>query len=72
MAYSSSLMVKDSTISGNSAYGGGGIYAYSSTVEITRSTLDDPLGGGILNDQSSIHLKKTVVDGVLYVDGYYP
>jgi hypothetical protein len=35
-------------------------------VKIDQSTLSDPAGGGIFNDNSTIHLKKTVVDGVLY------
>jgi hypothetical protein len=41
-------------------------------VEIDNSTLDDPVGGGIVNNGSTIHLRNTVVDGVLYVDQYYP
>ena len=39
--------------------------------EIDFSTINDPNGGGIVNNGSTVHLKKTVVDGVLYNDQYY-
>jgi hypothetical protein len=61
-----SLTVEHSSLSGNTALVGGGLDARYSTVEIDQSTLDDPIGGGIFNDTSTIHLKKTVVDGVFY------
>jgi hypothetical protein len=74
----SSLAVTNSTISGNSVSSvqpslGGGIYSYNSVVEIANSTLNDPQGGGIFAwGPSTVHLKGTVVDGVLYVDQFWP
>ena len=43
-------------------------------MEIDNSTVDDPVGGGILNyyGTSTIHLMKTVVDGILYRNQDYP
>jgi predicted outer membrane repeat protein len=67
------VTISNSTVSGNSASYGGGIYAsYRSVVEITNSTLNDANGGGIFNNSSTIHLMKTVVDGILYIDQFYP
>ena len=68
------LIVDRSTISGNSGvpHGGGGLYIIGgSQAEIDHSTVNDPNGGGIYNNGSTVHLKKTVVDGVLYEDQYY-
>jgi hypothetical protein len=62
------LTVKDSTISGSSAAEGGGLYAYDSTAEVDHSTLNDLVGGGIFNDNSTIRLKQTEVDGLFYKD----
>ena len=67
----SNLTIDHSKISGNSAVQGGGLYALYSDAEIDHSTLND-LGGGIFNDLSTIHLKKTVVDGDLYKNQDYP
>jgi hypothetical protein len=48
---------------------GGGLYNNGAgQAEIDESTLNDPTGAGIVNNGSTVHLKKTVVDGVLYVD----
>jgi predicted outer membrane repeat protein len=66
------LTVDHSTISDNTATTGGGIYAIFATAEIDNSTLNDPVGGGLVNDHGTIHLQKTVVDGVLYTNQYYP
>ena len=66
------LKVDHSTISGNTATTGGGLYVSGgSQAEIDFSTINDPNGGGIVNNGSTVHLKKTVVDGVLYNDQYY-
>ncbi len=66
------LTVSHSTVSRNSATSGGGLYnSGGGTGEIDLSTLNDPHGGGIVNNGSTIHLKKTVVDGVLYKDQNY-
>ena len=66
------LTVDHSIISGNSATTGGGLYVSGgSQAEIDFSTINDPSGGGIVNKGSTVHLKKTVVDGVLYKDQYY-
>ena len=66
------LTVNHSTISDNTAVQGGGLYVSGgSQAEIDHSTVNDPNGGGIHNDGSTVHLKKTVVDGVLYKDQYY-
>jgi predicted outer membrane repeat protein len=71
--YAATLAVDHSTISDNTAAYGGGVYAISSaTAEIDFSTLNDPVGGGIVNNVSTVHLKETVVDGFLYQDQYYP
>ena len=72
-AASATLKVDHSTISGNTASLGGGLYVSGgSQAEIDFSTINDPNGGGIVNNGSTVHLKKTVVDGVLYNDQYYP
>jgi predicted outer membrane repeat protein len=65
------MNIDQSTISDNTAVRGGGLYAAQGTVEIDQSTLNDPIGGSIFNDNSTIHLKQTVVDGVLYTDQNY-
>jgi predicted outer membrane repeat protein len=65
------VTVEHSTVSGNTAVEGGGLYAQSSTMEVDQSTLNDADGGGIFNDHSTIHLKKSVVDGVFYNDQDY-
>jgi predicted outer membrane repeat protein len=66
------LIVAQSTISNNSALTGGGLYiSGGSQAEIDLSTINDPNGGGIYNDGSTVHLKRTVVDGVFYQDLYY-
>jgi len=71
--YAATLTVDHSTISDNTAAYGGGVYATSyATVEMHFSTLNDPVGSGIVNAGSTVHLKDTVVDGVLYQDQYYP
>ena len=67
-----SLKVDHTTISGNSATTGGGLYVSGEgQAGIDFSTINDPVGGGIVNNGSTVHLKKTVVDGVLYKDQYY-
>jgi predicted outer membrane repeat protein len=71
-AYSCPVTIKDSTVTNNTAYQGGGLYASYSDVTIDQSTLNDLAGGGIWNDFSTVHLEKTVVDGVLYEDQNYP
>ena len=58
-----------STINDNSAFG---IYASYCTATVDHSTINDPVGGGIVNVGSSIHVKKSVVDGVWYDDAYFP
>ena len=71
-AVDATLTIDHSTISGNSATTGGGLYVSGgSQAEIDFSTINDPNGGGIVNNGSTVHLKKTVVDGVLYNDQYY-
>jgi predicted outer membrane repeat protein len=70
--YGSTLIVNQSMLSANSATYGGGIYAYYATAEIDYSTVNDPVGGGIANVGGTVHLKNTVVDGVLYQDQDYP
>lgn len=64
------LLISASTISGNSATGeGGGIYAgfpYSTSVTIVNSTISGNSaenGGGIKNEEASIHLHNTTVTG---------
>ena len=46
--------------------------------EIANSKLNDKSGGGLVNNAigianagSTVHVKKTVVDGVLYTDQFY-
>jgi hypothetical protein len=51
---------------------GGGIFALGITAETTNSNFNDPVGGRIFDDGSTIHLKKPVVDGIHYVARYYP
>lgn len=71
--YAATLTIDHTTISDNTAAYGGGVYAISyATVESRFSTLNDPVGGGLVNVGSTVHLKETVVDGVLYQDQYYP
>jgi predicted outer membrane repeat protein len=71
--YAATLTIGHSTISDNTASYGGGVYAISyATAEIDHSTLNDPVGGGTVNVGSTVHLKETVVDGVLYQDQFYP
>ena len=68
----STLTVNYSLISGNSAVQGGGLYVSGgSQAEIDFSTINDLNGGGIVNNGSTVHLKKTVVDGAFYQDLYY-
>jgi predicted outer membrane repeat protein len=71
--YAATLTIDHSTISDNTAAYGGGVYAISyATVEIDHSTLNDSAGDGIVNVGSTVHLKETMVDGVLYQDQFYP
>ena len=66
---SGTLTESHDTVSKNMATMGGGLYNNGAgQAEIDFSTLNDPTGGGIMNNGSTVHLKKTVVDGVLYVD----
>ncbi len=69
---SKTLTVIGSSISGNSAATGGGLYVGGlGQAEIDSSTINDPNGGGIVNNGSTVHLKQTMVDGVLYKDQFY-
>jgi Right handed beta helix region len=73
------LTVSHSNISRNSAVIGGGLYnSGGGQAEIDYSTLNDAGGGGLVNNAtgvgytgSTVHVKKTVVDGVLYNDKSY-
>ena len=67
------LTVSHTTISRNSATTGGGLYnGGSGQAEIDYSTINDANGGGIVNNGRTVHVKKTVVDGVLYKDQFFP
>ena len=82
------LTIDHSTVSGNSASGsggnastgnsgstsarGGGIGADGGSLSVDHSTINDPAGSGIVNVGSSIHVKKSAVDGVWYDDVYFP
>ena len=56
-------------ISGNTAITGGGLQnGGSGQAELDNSTLNDPSGGGIVNNGVSVHVKNTIVDGVFYVN----
>ena len=63
------LTVSHTTVSRNRATTGGGVdNSGLGRAELDYSTLNDPAGGGIANSGSTVHLKKTVVDGILYID----
>ena len=63
------LTISHTTVSRNRATTGGGLdNSGLGRAELDYSTLNDPAGGGIVNNGSTVHLKKTVVDGILYVD----
>ena len=63
------LTVTHTTVSRNRATSGGGLdNSELGRAELDYSTLNDPAGGGIVNSGSTVHLKKTVVDGVLFND----
>ena len=63
------LTFSHTTVSRNRATTGGGLdNSGSGRAELDYSTLNDPAGGGIVNDGSTVHLKKTVVDGIVYID----
>ncbi len=63
------LSESHNSVSNNTARIGGGLYNNGAGLaEIVGSTLNDPTGAGIVNNGSTVHLKKTVVDGVLYLD----
>ncbi len=73
------LTVSRTTISRNSATTGGGLYnSGGAQAEVDYSTINDPAGGGIVNNNASmpnygstVRLKKTVVDGVFYKQYVY-
>jgi hypothetical protein len=73
LANTGTLTISHTTISRNTASTGGGVYNSGvGHAELDYSTLNNPAGGGIVNNGSTIHLKKTVVDGVFYNDQDFP
>jgi hypothetical protein len=57
------------TVPRNRATTGGGVdNSGLGRAELDYSTLNDPAGGGIVNNGSTVHLKNTVVDEILYID----
>ena len=71
-----SLSVRHTNVARNSAVIGGGLYnSGGGHAEVDVSTLNDAVGGGLVNNTSGIgdlgstvHVKKTVVDHVFYAD----
>ncbi len=74
------LTANDTTINGNAATSGGGLYnSGGGQAVIDDSTMNDPIGGGLVNngfgignEPSNVRVKKTVVDGVLQTQDYDP
>ncbi len=73
------LTVSDTTISSNRATTGGGLYnSAGGQAEVDYSTINDSARGGLVNNAmgigdngSTVRLKQTVVDGVLYKQFQY-
>ena len=60
------LVITNSTLSGNSAVNGGGIYGYSGTLTISNSTLSGnsaSSGGGIYNSSSTLTITHSTLSG---------
>ncbi|NLE39155.1 MAG: hypothetical protein GX621_14120, partial [Pirellulaceae bacterium] len=64
---SGTLTITNSTLSGNSASYGGGIYNHYSTLTVTNSTLSgnsaQHFGGGICNDYGTMNVTNSTVSG---------
>jgi parallel beta-helix repeat protein len=56
------LTVSNSTISGNNAVSGGGIYNDADTLTVSNSTISSNIGGGIYNDAATLTVSNSTID----------